>query len=183
VQPFGDRNWDCANINCSSTVSAGSGQPNYECAEFVARALAAGGLIPNIGAYAPQSDYGNYVYAGTKYDLLWVSSKQGGPLGLGDCLLKMGWINEGANGGAVKIGSYVACDGSNGAYSHVALGVGNQLLDAHNNARYHVGSSYYTINAVYNPPAVMRNYTLEEAGPLPREKQTTPDRSRYLASN
>jgi len=179
VQPFGDRNWDCANPNCSQTVASGSGQPNYECAEFVARALAAGGLIPNIGAYASQSAYGNYNYGGVVYDLLWVSSKQGGPLGLGDCLLKMGWINAGASGSAVKDGSYVACDGSNGAYSHVALGIGAQLLDAHNNARYHVGSSYYTINAVYNPPAVLRNYTREEAGPLPEEKRITRDRSLY----
>jgi len=167
TQPFGDRQWNCANPPCSSVVAAGSSQPNYECAEFVARALAAGGLIPNIDPLASQSSYGNYHYNNVVYDLLWVSSKQGGPLGLGDLLLKMGWINEGANYGSVKKGSALMCDGSDGAYSHAALGVGTNLVDAHNNARYHVTASYYTINAVYNPPALLKNYTLEEAGPLP----------------
>jgi len=174
TQPFVDREWNCANPSCSSIVASGAAQPNYECAEFVARALAAGGHIPNLGAFASQSAYGNYNYGGTVYDLLWVSSKQGGPLGLGDCLLKLGWINEGANAGAIKVASYVAVDGSEGAYSHVALGVGSNLLDAHNNARYHVAGSYYTINAVYNPPAFQRNYTLEEAGPLPPHKWVNP---------
>jgi hypothetical protein len=179
IQPFGDRNWDCGDVNCSQVVANGAGQPNYECAEFVARGLAAGGLIPNLAYNSPQSDYGNYNYNGVKYDLLWVSSKQGGPLGLGDCLLKMGWTSAGASASAIKIGSYVAVDGSDGPYSHVALGVGSNLLDAHNNARYHVAGSYYTINAVYNKPAVMRNYTIEEAGPLPYEKQVSIDRSLY----
>jgi len=170
VQPFGDRNWDCANPDCTSVVADGAGQPNYECAEFVARSLAAGGLIPNIGAFAAQSSYGNYHYNSVVYDLLWVSSKQGGPLGLGDCLLKMGWHSNGTTASAIKIGSYVAVDGSAGAYSHVALGVGSELLDAHNNARYHVGASYYTINAIYNAPAFLPDCTPEECGPLPPEK-------------
>jgi hypothetical protein len=30
-------------------VSIGQSQPNYECAEFVSRSLAAGGFIPNLG--------------------------------------------------------------------------------------------------------------------------------------
>jgi len=185
AQPFGDRYWDCANVNCSQTVAAGSGQPNYECAEFVARGLAAAGYIPNLGAFASQSAYGSYNYGGVIYDLLWVSSKQGGPLGLGDCLLKMGWVSAGTSASAVKVGSYVACDGSAGAWSHVALGIGNELLDAHNNARYHVAPSYYTINGIYNRPANLRtNYTLEEAGPLPEENRIVRDRANYLkASN
>jgi len=178
VQPFADRNWDCADINCSSIVSTGSGQPNYECAEFVARSLAAGGHIPNLGAYASQSAYGNYNFGGVVYDLLWVSSKQGGPLGLGDCLLKMGWSNAGASAAAVKVASYVAVTGSNGPYSHTVVGVAGEVVDAHNVARYRVSVTGYTINAVYNPPAVLRNYTIEEAGPLPEDQRITRDRTR-----
>src|SRR5579872_2117576 len=34
---YADSHWNCANAACSSTVSAGSGQPNFQCAEFVAR--------------------------------------------------------------------------------------------------------------------------------------------------
>jgi len=189
VQPFGDREWDCANPSCSSVVSAGSSQPNYECAEFVARSLAAGGLIPNLGAFAAQSAYGSYNYKGTVYDLLWVSSKQGGPLGLGDCLLAMGWMSMGTGTGNIKVKSYVACDGSDGAYSHVALGVGANLLDAHNNARYHVAGSYYTINAIYNPPSYMleKNFTWnlspEEAGPLPEDQRVNRPRPWSKPSN
>jgi len=166
---FADRYWNCANINCSSTVATGSGQPNYECAEFVSRSLASQKYIPNIGALASQGAYGNYAYGGKTYDLLWVSSHEGGPLGLGDLLLALKWTNNGA-GGAVHAASAVFCNGANGAYGHVAVGVASNLIDAHNNARFHVAPSYYTIDAVYNHPALMYNYTLEEAGPLPEEK-------------
>jgi len=128
----------------------------------------------------------NYKWTdGKVYDLLWVSSKQGGPLGLGDLLLKMGWVNDGVNYSDVRTGSYIACDGSDGAYSHVALGVGNNLVDAHNNARYHVTATYYTINAVYNPPSyeLRTNYTLEEAGPLPEEQRMVRPMPNYGPSN
>jgi len=166
---FADRYWDCANVNCSSTVPAGSGQPNYECAEFVSRSLAAQKHIPNIGAFAAQSSYGNYNYGGHTYDLLWVSSKEGGPLGLGDLLLALKWTSAGT-GAAVHAASAVFCNGANGAYGHVAVGVGSNLIDAHNNARFHEPPSYYTVDAIYQPPAFTQNYTLEEAGPLPEEK-------------
>jgi hypothetical protein len=156
-------------VNCSSVVSAGSSQPNYECAEFVARSLAAGKHIPNIGAFAAQSSYGNYAYSGKTYNLLWVSSKEGGGLGLGDLLLALKWSNAGS-GGSVKAASAVFCNGANGAYGHVAVGVGSNLLDAHNNARFHEPKSYYTVDAVYEPPAYLANFTLEEAGPLPESQ-------------
>jgi len=166
VQPFADRQWDCADVDCTTIVASGASQPNYECAEFVARSLAAGGYIPNLGALAAQSAYGSYGYNGVTYDLLWVSSKQGGPAGLREALVAMGWVT-----GSIVSKSAVFVDGSDGPYSHVAIGVGSNLCDAHNNARYHISScnTYYTVNEIRNPPAWwgMNDTAKEGAGPLP----------------
>lgn len=38
--------------------------------------------------------------------------------------------------------------------SHTAVGIGNNLLDAHNVARFHVAGSFYQINAIWNPVLV-----------------------------
>jgi hypothetical protein len=77
-----------------------------------------------------------------------VSSKQGPPLGLEDLLIALGW----SHGGSVGDCSVLMVVGSNGPYSHTAVGVGPGSCDAHNNARYHVAPSFYQIDAVYNPP-------------------------------
>lgn len=61
---------------CTSTVSEGSGQSGYQCAEFVARSLAAGGYIPGLSGLESQGSYDPYVYNGSSYDLLWVSDLQ-----------------------------------------------------------------------------------------------------------
>lgn len=143
---FADANYLCANAACSSHVSAGSAQPNYQCAEFVARTLASTGKIPNLTSGSSQSSYGSYHYNGVTYDLLWTSHKAGGPLGLEDFLIASGW----KSGGSVKDCSVAFVSGSHGAWGHVAVGVGSNLLDAHNNARLHVSSTYYTVNAIYN---------------------------------
>jgi len=149
---FANNNWNCAQAACTSKVTSGTFQPNYECAEFVARSLAAGGYIPNLTPGAAQSAYGSYKYQGTTYDLLWVSSKQGPPLGLSDFLTKIGWRNVGTSSSNIGVGSVVVCHGSNGAWGHVVVGVGSNLVDAHNSARYHVSGTYYSITAIYNPP-------------------------------
>src|SRR6266568_1567946 len=66
-------NWDGYDPNSHGTVSAGSAQPNFQCAEFVARALAAEGLIPGLSPDSPQTDYSSYAARnGKTYDLLWV---------------------------------------------------------------------------------------------------------------
>jgi hypothetical protein len=152
VQPFADRYWNCADVACTQTVAAGSSQSNYECAEFVARALAAGGYLSGLSGLEAQSKYDPYVYGGKNYDLLWVSSLQGGPLGLRELLLAKGW--SGSATSAIVAHSAVMAAGSGGSYGHVAVGVGANLCDAHNNARYHTSScsSYYTVNQVLNPP-------------------------------
>jgi len=134
-------------------VHAGSGQSNYECAEFVSRSLAAGNFIPGITSTASQSAYLNYKYQGVTYDLLWVSSKQGGPKGLEDLLMKLGWKNAGTSSSNVHAASAVMTRGSGGNYHHVVVGVGNNVVDAHNVARYQETGSFYHINAIYNPPS------------------------------
>jgi len=145
-QKFADANYLCSTAACTSKVAVGSGQSNYQCAEFVSRSIASTGKIPNLTSGAAQSAYNNYSYKGKTYDLLWTSHRTGGPLGLEDFLIAAGW----KSGGSVKDCSVVFVDGAEGAWSHVAVGVGSNLLDAHNNARYHVATSYYTVNAVYN---------------------------------
>jgi hypothetical protein len=121
----------------------------YECAEFVARALAAGGYLSGLPGLEAQS---KYVHGGKSHDLLWVSSLQGGPLGLRELSLEKGW--SGSATSAIVAHSAVIAAGSGGSYGHVAVGVGANLRDAHNNARYHTSSrsSYYTVNQVPNPP-------------------------------
>jgi len=150
---FADTNWNCAQAACTSKVSAGSGQSNYQCSEFVSRCLAAAGYIPNLTPGASQSAYLNYQYQGVTYDLLWVSSKQGPPKGLEDLLIVLGWKNVGTSTSNIHVGSAVMCHGTHGNYGHVVVGIGNNVVDAHNVARYHEPGSIYTINAIYNPPS------------------------------
>jgi predicted dienelactone hydrolase len=148
---FAEQQWNCADPQCSETVPEGTPQPSYQCAEFVSRTLAASGHI-NLDPLAPQSQYGSYTWSGTTYDLLWVSSQQGGPLGLEDFLNAMGWQNAGTDPGAVNDCSALMVNGAEGPYSHTCVGVGPNVVDAHNNARHQKPASYYHINAIWNPP-------------------------------
>jgi len=188
IAPFANRYWNCANPSCSSTVAAGGSQPNYECAEFVARSLATAGWMPNLGSLAAQSSYGSYVYGGKTYDLLWVSDKQGGPLGLREYLIAVGWTMPSISAANIKDGTAVFCEGSGGSYGHVAIGVGANTCDAHNNARYKVNpcNTYYTIDELREPPAKSpAEWHFEaDAGPLPehlRKERTyaTPQKGVY----
>jgi len=145
VSAFADANWNCADVACTQTVPAGSAQPNYECAEFVSRSLAAGGYIPGLQPKDAQSAYGSYSYKGITYDLLWVSSKQGPPLGLQDFLEVLGWSQV----SSVDAATVAFVTGSEGPYHHVVVGVSPGTLDAHNMARYHVPTSFYTVNSLY----------------------------------
>lgn len=64
VAKYADNHWNCADIACKSHVSAGSAQPNFQCAEFVARSLAAGGYIPGLGPNDAQSKYYSHKHDG-----------------------------------------------------------------------------------------------------------------------
>jgi len=149
---FANSQWNCALPDCKSHVCTGCGQPNYQCAEFVARSLASSKLIP-ISPLAPRSNYGAFKAMGKTYNLLWTSSRAGGIRGLEDYLKDSKWKSCGATASCIHECSGILVVGSEGPWSHAVVGVGNQLIDAHNVARYHVTPSTYHLNAVWNPPA------------------------------
>ncbi|RAG86864.1 hypothetical protein DN069_04185, partial [Streptacidiphilus pinicola] len=71
---YADAHWNWTAWNDSTPVAFGGDQPNYQCAEFVARSLAAAGLIPGLGPNDPQTDYFTYhAPNGEVYDLLLIS--------------------------------------------------------------------------------------------------------------
>lgn len=51
-------------------MSTGETNDNYGSAEFVARSLAAGGFIPNLNPFGPQSEYLSYNYNNEVFNLL-----------------------------------------------------------------------------------------------------------------
>jgi len=177
---FADSQWNCADPGCSSTVPEGSPQPNYECAEFVSRSLASGGYI-SLGATDPQGSYANYNYNGQTYDLLWTSSHsaEGGPLGLEDLLQAMGW----STGGGVSDCTVLLVEGSGGYETHVAVGIASGLIDAHNNARYHVDSGYYSVDNIYNPPGNWAKQNVTRPAPVRRYAPQPVVSHLYTASN
>eukprot|EP01102_Stenamoeba_stenopodia_P003892 TRINITY_DN14012_c0_g1_i1.p1 TRINITY_DN14012_c0_g1~~TRINITY_DN14012_c0_g1_i1.p1 ORF type:complete len:197 (-),score=25.69 TRINITY_DN14012_c0_g1_i1:4-570(-) len=150
VVEFADAQWNCVTPTCQQTVEEGQYQPEYQCAEFVSRSLINGGYITNISPLASQHDLEYYKHNGKTYDLLWVSSKQGGPLGLEDLLIELGWVV--VSDDYIDVPSVLMCTGSDGPFSHTALGVAPNLTDAHNMAHYHQPTSVYmAVDLVYRP--------------------------------
>jgi len=141
---FANNNWDCADVSCSSRVAAGSGQPGYACAEFVARSLAYGGYFPGLPWNAAQGTFGNW----KGYDLLYTTH-------LADALAAIaGFHKVAATGGSVNPACALFGNGGDGSWSHTCVGVANAVVDCHNNARYHISASgdmYLGIDAVYCP--------------------------------
>jgi len=94
----------------------------------------------------------NYKYEGTAYDLLWVSSKQGKPLGLEDFLLRIGWKVTGDTT-TVNAGYVLMLVGAEGPFSHTAIGVADGLTDAHNVAHHMAPLSVYLgVDLIYHYP-------------------------------
>ncbi len=145
---FADAHWNCATAACTSRVSAGSAQPNYQCAEFVARALAAEGKVPGLSSSSSQSAYGNYhARNGKTYDLLWVGvdasgyNDEGIP-GLYQYLTQNGvGTNIGNHPSQAAPGDVTFHFEGKGHTGLLVQTGSNPLADFHNNARYHV---YYT---------------------------------------
>ena len=148
---FAEAHWNWTAWNDSTAVTFGSSQPNYQCAEFVARSMAAAGLIPGLSPDAPQSDYFNYTAPNGKvYDLLLISvlpqynniyaymMDSGVGIDVGD-------DPTDARPGDFVV-TYLAPDGTS---SHMGLVVtsptatSEATVDAHNNARNHYGYHYY----------------------------------------
>ncbi|WP_316759520.1 amidase domain-containing protein [Streptomyces herbicida] len=72
---YADAHWNWTTWDDSTPrAKDGQTQPYFECAEFVARALAAGGLVPGLKPDDPQDSYYHYKAPnGKEYDLLLIS--------------------------------------------------------------------------------------------------------------
>lgn len=99
---------DCENANpysnCVTRViapSSGRYQPDFQCAEFVARALSTEGIFPNLNPNSTPQSYQQYKVNGTPYNLLT-------PSGLYSYLTQRGWGKDvGDNPGQAQPGDVV----------------------------------------------------------------------------
>jgi hypothetical protein len=148
---YAEQHWNWTAWNDSTPVAFGSAQPQYQCAEFVARALAAAGLVPGLAPDAPQNDYFDYTAPNGKvYDLLLISelpqynnlyaylmdSGVGTDVGDQPALAQPGDI----------VVTYLGPNGTLshvGLVSHAATAAAEATVDAHNNARLDYGYHYY----------------------------------------
>ena len=152
---YANAHWNCATAACTSRVSAGAAQPNYQCAEFVARSLAAEGKVPGLTSSSSQSAYGHYrAKNGKTYDLLWFGVNasgynDGGILGLYQYLTQNGvGTNIGNAPSKAAPGDVTFHFEGQGHTGLLVVQAGsNSLADFHNNARYHIGytEGYRTI--------------------------------------
>jgi len=140
---WANSNWNCANVACSSRVPDGAAQPSYACAEFTARALAAGGYV-GLSPTAAQSAYGNF----KGYNLLVVSS-------LSSYCGASGFGARAASASSVQAAYAAMGNGGDGVWSHACIGVGPGKDDCHNIAREnHASSGSFLdgVQAVWAPP-------------------------------
>lgn len=148
---FADTHWSWTAWNDPTPVTDGSDQNNYQCAEFVARSMAAAGLIPGLNPNSPQNDYFTYKAPNGKvYDLLLIT-----PLPqyntIYDYLMDSGLgIDVGDQPALAQPGDFVVTYlGTNNEASHMGviataqIGTTEPTVDAHNRARYHYGYHYY----------------------------------------
>ena len=146
---YANNHWNWPKYNSATpAVSAGQGQPNFQCAEFVARALAVGGYIPGINGYSStQNALNNYKPGdGVTYDLLSVTPGLAPPdHTLQSYLTTFGLAtNVGTSLSNIKPGDVVVFKDSSGTPQHMAIIVkvgssrATTLLDAHNDARHQV---------------------------------------------
>jgi len=148
---YAKAHWNWTAWNDSTPVAFGDAQPNYQCAEFVARALAAAGLVPGLSPDAPQNDYFNYTAPNGKvYDLLLISDlPQYNNLyaylmdsGIGE---DVGDQPGEAQPGDIVV-TYLGADGTpshTGLVSQAPTATSEATVDAHNNARLDYGYHYY----------------------------------------
>jgi len=140
---FANSQWDCADYYCKSRVPVGSGQPGYECAEFVARSLAYGGYISGLAWNTAQSTYGNW----NGHNLLLTT-------GLASFLAEIGFSKLPNSGSSVNAAVAIFGDAGDGYFSHTCIGIGSDTVDCHNNARQGyqaTGIMFQGIDAVYGP--------------------------------
>ncbi|MFB7055358.1 amidase domain-containing protein [Streptomyces vinaceus] len=141
---YADAHWAWSDENDKEPrVGNGANQYDFQCAEFVARSLAAAGLIPGLNADAPQSDYNYFKARNSKtYDLLLISDSPG-HRSLYDFLRDFGIGTDiGDKPGRAQPGDVVVSfDKSGSGPVHTGLiaqagdGTRQPVVDAHNNAR------------------------------------------------
>lgn len=139
---------------CAHRVPEGTWQTPYGCAPYVAHALVAGHYIqtPGVSDCGGIGEFDSILYHGHNYELNVVSKNDPncpGDYCLLDFLLASGWTKT----SAPEAGTVCAVTGSDGPYTHVIIGVGRNLCNAHNSAAYHVRCDGYTLNMCVNPPA------------------------------
>ena len=148
---FAESHWNWTAWDDSTPVTDGSDQPQYQCAEFVARSMAAAGLIPGLTPDAPQSDYFDYTAPNGKvYDLLLISVLPQYN-NIYDYLMDSGLgIDVGDDPADAQPGDFVVTYlGPNNTPSHMGLiataptATDEATVDAHNHARYHYGYHFY----------------------------------------
>ena len=93
----------------------------------------------------------SYSYNGISYNLKCTSRNcpvcGSGSYNLEEFLLASGWKKEASTSASnIHAASVIFCEN----YGHVVIGVGENSMDAHNTARYHVSQPWYNINAIYN---------------------------------
>jgi hypothetical protein len=165
----------CVDGNVYSATVSASGtyfQPNFQCADFVARALSQDGLIPglnnggNKGHFPASPSVGGYnSYYDTmnsKTYYLWNVGGLGNPTGLSDYLLDSGLAtNIHQDVTQARPGDPIFFFDSNGIYYHtmIIVGVvnGQLIVDGHNMAQYHSvisasGADIYHIKATTTTP-------------------------------
>ncbi|MCC9308287.1 amidase domain-containing protein [Kitasatospora sp. RB6PN24] len=148
---WAEQHWADTAWNDPTPVAFGADQPKYQCAEYVARALAAAGLVPGLRADDSQDSYLHYAAPnGTTYDLLLISDLPPYHT-LYDYLMdsRLG-TDVGDQPGSARPGDVVVTyAGPDGTRSHTGLvvtaqdGSAEPTVDAHNRARWHYGYHYY----------------------------------------
>lgn len=142
---YADETWNCIGshppcVGCA-TVKAHSWQDPYGCAPYVAHCAAAGGFIKHVSLCGTIDEYSSVPYDGHQYELNCVSQHDtgcsGGGLSLTDYLLATGWTKT----QKIKAGTVCAVNGGDGDWTHIILGVGDNICNAHNYAAYHVDCS------------------------------------------
>jgi hypothetical protein len=149
---FAETHWNWTAWNDPTPVAFGADQNNYQCAEFVARAMAAAGLVPGLSPNSPQNDYFKYTAPNGKvYDLLLIT-----PLPqyntIYQYMMDAGIATDvGDQPTLARPGDFVVTyAGANGVASHMGLiatapvpGGAEATVDAHNHARLHYGYHFY----------------------------------------
>ncbi|MDH6580660.1 hypothetical protein [Kitasatospora sp. MAP5-34] len=148
---WAESHWNWTAWNDSTPVAFGADQDKYQCAEYVARALAAAGLVPGLGPDDSQDAYFNYTAPnGKTYDLLLISDLPQYH-NLYDYLMDshlgtdIGDHPEQARPGDVVV-TYAgpgATKSHTGLVATAADGTNEPTVDAHNRARLNYGYHFY----------------------------------------